>query len=480
MIDLELTAGPPAQPGCDCTVGVQVRNAGSLPVAFDNPAALLALPQWQVARWPGAAFLLADNAQHFEAPPGQPARLVLAPGASWQGSVRLRLPQTDTDPGEREVMLTLDSPEYGTVSARCRVQVGPWALTHGSVGYGAAPGLKAAGEALLIQAGETESMLYRMPWADNHSDRTGHGGVTPVPLTPVANGACDPLVPVRDAPFTADPARWVLWREGAQLHARNAFGQRVALQLAMPPVAVLRPALQRKGEAIHLFVLTAAGRRLDVVRFPRAADAEAAVSAQFDLPVAAAHGTAAFAPQGGFVVALAGNGPAGAVLMLMRQGDVLQALVAQAVLESSVSPAVLVAEDGAVLVAALVRDAGGLSTALVRFEGPRAAAGPDASAPVVTLRPAGPPHIRVRGGSLLLRPQGHDHGHGPGPAQASPPSLAAVLWATDGAVLTLDESGALVTGVLQAQPVWPGAMVAGHAPLVLACDALLGPYMAEA
>ncbi len=474
MIGITLTAGPLAQPGCDCTVGVLLRNDGSLPVVLDNPAALLALPQWRVARWPDGAFVLADNAQHFEAPPGQPAKLELAPGATWQGSVRLRLPQENSAPGDYGVLLTLDTPDGEVVSAACRVRVGSWALTHGSVGYGAAPGLKAAGEALFIQAGEAESMLYRMPWADNHSDRTGHGGVTPVPLTPVANSACDPLVPVRDAPFTADPARWLLWREGAQMHARNAFGQRVALQMALPPAAVLRPALQRNGGAIEVFVLAAAGRRLDVLHFPRLADGVPAVAAQFDLPAVAVNGAAAFAPQGGFVAALAGNGASGAVLMLLRQGVVQQALVENVALEVSVPPAVQVLADGAVLVAALVRNAEGLSIAKLRFEA--------AGAGGVELRPAGPPPITVRGGVLLLLPAVNGHGHDrQGHAGVeSALNLAAALWTGDGSIMTLDQSGALVTGVLQAQPVWPGAMVAGHAPLLLACDPLLGPYMAEA
>lgn len=263
------------------------------------------------------------------------------------------------------------------------------------------------------------------------------------------------------------------------MQARNAFGQRVALQMAMPPVAVLRPALQRKGEAIKVFVLAAAGRRLDVLQFPRMADGVAAVAAQFDLPEAAANGAAAFAPQGGFVVALCGNGPPGAVLMLLHQGVVQQALVEKVVLETAVPPAVLVVADGSVLVAALVRNPDGLSIAVLRFEAPRADAGSKAGAFEVTLRPAGPPHIIVRGGVLLLRQPDHDHG--PSHAQAdSPPAVAAALWTGDGLIMTLDESGALVTGVLQAQPVWPGAMVAGHAPLLLACDSLLGPYMAEA
>jgi len=473
MIDIALTAGPLAQPGCDCTLGVLLRNEGGLPVVLDNPAALLALPQWRVARWPDGAFVLADNAQHFEAPPGQPAKLELAPGATWQGSVRLRLPQENSAPGEFKVMLTLDTPEGEVVSAPCRVRVGDWALTHGGVGYGAAPGLKAAGEALFIQAGEAQGMLYRMPWADNHSDRTGHGGVTPVPLTPVANGACDPLVPLRDAPFTADPARWMLWREGAQIHARNAFGQRVALQMALPPVAVLRPALQRNGEAIEVCVLAAAGRRLDVLQFPRTADGVPVVAAQFDLPQVAANGATAFAPQRGFVAALAGNGPSGAVLMLLRQGVVQQALVGNLVLEELVPPALQVLADGAVLVAALVRNADGLSIAKVRFEGT------GAGSVGVELFPAGPPHIIVRGGVLLLLPADNDHAQGHAPAEL-PSILAAALWTGDGSIMTLDESGALVTGVLQAQLVWPGAMVAGHAPLLLACDPLLGPYMAEA
>ena len=142
------------------------------------------------------------------------------------------------------------------------------------------------------------------------------------------------------------------------------------------------------------------------------------------------------------------------------------ALLERAVLVANVPPTLLVLPDDAVVVAALVRTAEGLAIARARFGAQDTAA--------VEVHLIGSADLRVTGGVLrLLAPED------PAPDFAAP-IAAAVLWLADGSRMTLGETGGLVAGVLTAVPVPPGAMVAGHhAPLILACDPRLGPFMAE-
>ncbi|MSP00754.1 MAG: hypothetical protein EXR07_06860 [Acetobacteraceae bacterium] len=476
MIEISLTPGPDALPGGMCPVHVTIRNDGP-EVEIDNPAALLHLPRWRVTRLPDGVPQDLGNWQNFLPPEGQTPRIVLAPGASWEATVMLRLPARDIVPDEWEAILVIDTPAGDAESEPCVLRIQDWQIVAGHAGYGRSAEGNAEGDVLLLQGCEGGAMLYRMPWGEDESDRSGHGGEMPVPLQAVGADASDPLVPVRDAPFWRDPARWLLWREGAAIHAVDTVLRQQSLTFPAPPEAVLRPALQPEGGPIELAVLAAGRMRIDLTRFPRDADGTPSISGHIDLPMPVAGGVVGFAPEGGMLLGLSADSAGGVELLLRRAGTLQRAALAGATLVPNAPPALSVLYDGSAVVGALVLTSTGVAIARARFDG-------------VTMEPVGVTQIGLVEGSiaeaalLLIAPHeppapdedGHAHDDG-----AEPRAAVAVLRLEDGTLMSLTAEGTLSATTFEAPPVSPLTLApGGHSAFILAYDPRLGPFMAEA
>ncbi|MDP1651030.1 MAG: hypothetical protein Q8M01_22960 [Rubrivivax sp.] len=466
MIDITLLPGPPAAPGGPCVVALTISNVGAEAVEFDNPAALLDKPLWRVSRRPDAAPAVISNRQNFVPPEGQAPRLRLAPGARWRADLPLELPEHDTGPGERSVVLLLETPTGVVESAPCVVKVQDWRITAAGAGHGVPAFDENEGDTLLLQAGPDHGTLYRMGWGEDDSDRQGTGGSAPLRLLDVGHDACDLLVPVRDAPFWRDPSRWLLWREQAVVCALDTTLQLQSLTLPTAPAELLRPALQRDGGPVELFALSSDRRRLDLLRFARHAAGTAERVQQISLPLAAAAGRAAFAPTGGLMVAATAAVAGGVALLLHRGADWQVARLADAELLSTCPPAVQALDGGDVLVTAAVQTADGIAIASARFA--------PSGASVSVRTGLGPVPGTVDEGALLVAAV-HEHDG------RAAPRTHLVLRLLDGTLWHLNERGLLEQVEFVAPPVRPLTLAPGsHGAFILVCDPHLGPFMAEA
>ena len=480
MLTITLAPGPAALPGGECLLQVTLHNDGEA-LELANPAALLHEPRWRLTHLPGGTAVEASNWQNFAPPAGQLPRLQLAAGGHWQATLPLRLPQGQRGPGLWQAQLLMSTPQGVVASEPCLLQVQDWQLRGGDAQHGAPPFGEIEGDALLLHH---SGRLYRMLWAADDSFRRGHGGAEPLALLDVAPDACDLLVPARDAPFWSDPARWLLWREGAVVHAVGTSGQRQALTLPKPPAMLLRPALQRDQGPVEVFALAAERREVLRLHLDRAASTPPQVVQTLDLPLPVAAGCAAFAPNSGSLLGLVAAVDGGVALLLYRDSGLQQARWEGGGLLPACAPTVRAHADSSVHVAALAQHGAEVLIVSARF-------GSD-GATLVQSTPIGTAATPVVAGALVLVPahaahadqdddDGDVHGHGHNHGSHGARLAYVVLELADGTWMRLGDDGLLEAAEFEAPPVHPLTLaVGGHGAFVLACDAALGPFMAEA
>jgi hypothetical protein len=344
-----------------------------------------------------------------------------------------------------------------------------WRIVSADAGFGV-PGAGAQqGDVLLLQGGNAGARtLYRMPWVDSHSDRLGHGGEEPILLRAVGANAADPLVPVRDGPFWLDSARWLLWREGAMVHALGTAGEQQTLTLPETPAALLRPALQRSGDDILVMALSANRRRLDQLGFSRTAKTPPRLLSAIALPLPVRAGTAAFAAGAPPLIALSAATPTGTTVLLLHTGQAAtprMVALSGATLVPDAPPALLPGADGGALVGLLVSTDAGIALAEARFPSDQAAPA------TIRLRPLGRFAGKPVGGAVLYDPS----------ADAQGRVVYLLVRLADGTLLRLGAGGALERTAFESPPVAPLVLVSrADGALVLCCDPRLGPFMAEA
>jgi hypothetical protein len=332
-----------------------------------------------------------------------------------------------------------------------------WSVMMADAGYGVPRSGGQEGDILLLQTGADRPGLYRTPWAEPRGDGPAPGGIPPIFLAKVGDTATDPLVPVRDGPFQSDPARWLLWREGAVVHALGTAGETRALTLPQPPATLLRPALQREGGDVLAFALAADRRRVLILRFPRAGGS-AFVTDTLTLPLAAESGTSAFTPDGGVLLGLSAVSGGDTRLMLgrMAASALRSAVIPKVQPVPHAQPALLAGADDAAVVAALVMTANGLALAEARFGA--------TGEPAVSLRPLGRTAAAPVRAALLYR------------ADAAWPS--AVIGLGDGTLLFLTAQGELAPMPPHAKPAANLVLVpAKRGALLLCIDRQRGPVM---
>src|SRR5262245_48587692 len=104
-IDVSPTAAV-RQPGEGLELRVRLANPGAA-VDVNNPAALREEPRWRIARVPGTAGVVVSNQQGWGPPEGQPERLALSQGSTWDGSVFISDSNAQLAPGDWAVSLLL-------------------------------------------------------------------------------------------------------------------------------------------------------------------------------------------------------------------------------------------------------------------------------------------------------------------------------------------------------------------------------------
>lgn len=344
-----------------------------------------------------------------------------------------------------------------------------WRIVAADAGFGVPAAGVQQGDVLLLQGGNAGARtLYRMPWFDDDSDRTGHGGPEPILLRSVGANAADPLVPVRDGPFWLDAQRWLLWREGATVHALGTAGEHQTLTLAETPAALLRPALQRSGDDILVLALSANRRRLDQLGFSRTTKTPPRLLGAIALPLAVRAGTAAFAAGAPPLIALSAATATGTTVLLLHAGKAAtprMVAVSGATLVPDAPPALLPDADGGALVGLLVSTDAGIALAEARFPSDQAAPA------TIQLRGLGRFAGKPAGGAVLYDPSADARGR----------LVYLLIRLADGTLLRLGAGAALERTAFESPPVAPLVLVPrADGALVLCCDPRLGPFMAEA
>jgi hypothetical protein len=359
-----------------------------------------------------------------------------------------------------------DRPQRGpTVPA----QSTNWRILAADAGFGVPGNGAHQGDALMLRGGSAGAMtLYRMPWQDSDADRPERGGAEPILLQSVSANASDPLVPVRDGPFWSDPSRWLLWREGATVHALGTAGERQVLTLGAVPGALLRPALQRSGGEILVIALSADRRRLEPVQFARTTATAPRRLDAITLPLPVAAGTVGFATGGATLIGLSAATARGTTMLLLQPGESVTPRMVSlpgAVPVPDAAPALSSDADGGALLGQLVQTSEGIGLAEARF--------PADSTRAATIEPRllGRLSAKAVGGAVL---------YGASTEGRSRPVRLLVRLA-DGALQRLGSDGALESTAFEGPPVPPLVLVPrGDGALVLCCDPRLGPFMGEA
>ncbi|MDP1651031.1 MAG: hypothetical protein Q8M01_22965 [Rubrivivax sp.] len=345
------------------------------------------------------------------------------------------------------------------VARQAGAAAAPWTEVMGDAGYGAPALSTQQGDLLLLRHGPGGNVVVlHKPWDDGDGDRPQRSQQQAIEIATAALGANDPLVPVRDGPFWRDPARWLLWREGAVVHAVDTTLRRQSLQLPMSPAALLRPALQRSGGPVEVFALAANRRSLRRLCFGRTAGNPSRLFEEVSLPLPAGAGSAALTSAGGIACGLWSDHAEGTTLMV-HEGTALRHSELRGLHPLS-APAMLAGPDG-LRIGLIVRQGDALSLSETLF--------PQRAGDAVTrLMPLGPATTAL-GATLVYR--GWD---------GMPPAVHAVLSLADGRFLRLQSGGIWAPFEPPAPPLRPLVLVPGvRAAWLLCCDPASGPLMTE-
>jgi len=340
-----------------------------------------------------------------------------------------------------------------------------WTIVDADAGFGVESTSDRRGDVLIVRDDAGRKVIYRMPWQEDESD--SGPAAPPIRLAVVGHDATDPLVPVRDGPFWSDPARWLLWREGATIHAFGTAGERQELTLPAVPTTLLRPALQRAGGDVIVFALSGDRRRIDQLRFPRANGARTEIMRSISLPAVASVGVAAFAGSG-LRIATCESQNQTTTLMLVdpaAEATVRSAVVSGATRIPNASPSIQILAGGDVVVGALVTTVTGIALAEARF------AASSGAVPSVSMRELGRFNEAPSAAVVLYRQE----------SRAMNVVAQAVVRLVDGTFMHLNEAGMLERTTYEFPPVVPLVLApTRRGALLLCCDPVNGPRMVGA
>ncbi|MSP00755.1 MAG: hypothetical protein EXR07_06865 [Acetobacteraceae bacterium] len=331
-----------------------------------------------------------------------------------------------------------------------------WNEVTGDAGYGLPVAGVQQGDALLSrrEAGGGRALL-RWPWGDTLGDNARPAFDETAAIATLPPNATDPMVPVRDGAFWKDPARWLLWREEAAIHAVDTSGRRQKLVLDAPPASLLRPALQREGGPVEVYILARDRLRVLRARLPRDGRAAARIEVATDLPLAAGAGCAGFARDGRPAVGLWAMAAEELTLLLFHDGHLHRAAIGGV---RPLSPPAFLADSNGPLVGVVVQSASGIGLAETVFVPGRG----------ITLTPLAPLR-NGRKAALVYRPWG-----------AGAPRAHVVLATEDGSFHSLSPGVAPSRLTPPAPPVRPLVLVPGGlGAFLLCCDPMTGPEMAS-
>lgn len=317
--------------GEDILLGLSLENRGGAPLAVPDPEANANWQPSYALKGPGPgdvrAFDLHAVVRRRKAgvpSDDQAVLLMLAPGATWQGS----LPLTDLVPLPRPGAYTLSARlSWGgidVVADPVAFTVEPLRVTGASVGLGR----DAAGTPEIFAAWMHDTgggaAIFQGQFVEQRPDlgETVRRGV--VRLCEPPAGARDVTSPAADHSRFEDLFGWVAWREGRDLRALPTTGVDAGrLTLGFDPALVLQPALFARSHDLEIFVVgrgASQGQTLSLIRFQDrgyAAPPEGAVMWTIPLPAPALSGAVAREPGPGRArhVVLVASGPEATVVM---------------------------------------------------------------------------------------------------------------------------------------------------------------------
>lgn len=340
----------------------------------------------------------------------------------------------------------------------------PCSIVAADIGFGVPRGGAEQGDLLFLRDGGARQ-LYRMAWRETTGDRP-LSGESALLLHNVERNATDPRVPIRDAPFFSDSARWMIWREDATVHAEASTGNRQTLRLNETPHGLLRPSLQRSGGDVFVFALSADRTRVDQLRFPRAGASPASIAPSVALGDGVDAATVGFAGDAMRLATVRASAGTTTIRLLTFENALPPRSVAAAGATPipDTEPVLASSATGDAVVAVLVATDTGIAIAEATF--PR-----DRSAPTMAVRAIGRLRAAPVAGALRYRS-----------ALDAPPRVArAVVRIADGTFARLNDAGVLEPANYPAPPVVPIVLApAVRGALILCCDPTSGPLVAEA
>lgn len=271
MIQYEITSPKPSYAPLEpVQISLRIVNKGSAAVDLPNPDASGPEPVFLLSS-PGdaqpAAVTAADlhPPSPFVAPP--PARIHLAPGAEWRGSVSIPAGPA-FGPGEHKIVSRLGSAE----SAPLAVTVEKLTPTLAAAGFGVEPQRAADGQLLLLHRGRA---LYKTRYTESRPS-IAETRIDPLSLVAVFDAPLSGIgLPLRAGAFYDEAKQWMVWRQPGQVHLRSSTGDS---RLATVPANVVRlsqPPLKRAGAPVHIVTVADSPAEATLLLFPAAAGATA-------------------------------------------------------------------------------------------------------------------------------------------------------------------------------------------------------------
>ena len=274
---------------------LRITNGSAAAIEAPDPSVRGTQPVFTV-RGPGFEKVFSTDSllkNPFEQKPPPQPRIRVNPGQTWEGTVALR-GFAIAAPGEYQVSSRLENSGGEWTSEPQTFRVSPALPSDVDLGFGIPPEGKGEGEIAFLHRTDGGALLYSAVWVELRPDIGDTSLNPPVLRAALGPDAREVGVPRKNAPFRGEVKRWVVWREGAAVHALSSADENLAVALPAEPRALVRPALKEAGGPLDVLTLAADAKQLQLVRFDGSAGKVAWVS---PLPAEAENAVAALGPE---------------------------------------------------------------------------------------------------------------------------------------------------------------------------------------
>jgi hypothetical protein len=193
--------------------------------------------------------------------------IAIESGSTWEDVVLLTSLLPLTSPGEYTITSSIKFDTISAESPSTNLKISELDVQAIHLGLGTRPLEEGEGECVFIQKSNDANYLYSFVFKETRPDIAETEIISFVNRGAVSMNATEVMAPWRDSPYFNEMIRWLIWRDGKNIHALNSIIlEPLSFELEEEPAYLVKPSLKVTGEAAEILAVSKDEKNISLIR----------------------------------------------------------------------------------------------------------------------------------------------------------------------------------------------------------------------